>query len=353
MGTIQMGTIQRLGATIVVCLSLVMSSFAFAQTKPALSGGTTITPLIIEAGVDPGDERIEEVKVTNQEGYNRTFGLKFLYAAVSPISGDLSLVANAGAEVAQNSLSSWMSLVDEKDSARVIGPGSDYTFKFRVKIPANAQPGAHYAMVQATEGVELPTGGTGSGIGSTLTSVVAYTVSGEVIEKGLVRSFQSNKKVYFDQNLGFKSVLENLGNAHFVPNGFIDITNVFGKKVAHIVFNEKGTRTLPASQRLYTTDFPDAGLALGMYTATLGISFGSVSKQSLVQDVTFFVMPLLQFVVLLVVVVGIYIWMRRWKSQLAKEYARTGKPSDGKNSYKKTLILIAIVAALLLFTLLR
>lgn len=338
----------------IAVLSLALFLFApmaNAQESGGLPGGTKITPIIIEAGVDPGDERVEEISVTNLEGYNRTFSLKFLFADVNPSSGELGLIADATTEEAQNTLVSWMSLVDKKDIGVVLGPGKSHSFKVKVSVPQNAQPGAHYAMIQAIEGVVVPDTATGSGMGAALSTVIAYTVSGDVIEEGVIRSFTSDKRFYFNTDLGFDAVIENSGNAHFVPIGNIHIYDIFGKEVLSIPFNNTGRRTLPDSERAYSVDLKDSGLPLGRYTANLALSFGSAVKKSMVQDLSFFVLPWLQMIILFVVIIAIYFWMKQWRKKLEEKYAKSGKTLQ--KSSKKTMWLIAILVILLAITILR
>jgi hypothetical protein len=128
--------------------------------------------------------------------------------------------------------------------------------------------------------------------------LILLQVKGDIDEIASIREFNSDKDYYstpYDVN--FLVRIENLGNVHVKPRGAIKINNMFGKEVAVIRVNERGGNILPDSVRHFSDINWSGKNAIGKYTATLGLSYGTdvnsggQGKSSLVGTKTFWIFP--------------------------------------------------------------
>jgi hypothetical protein len=79
---------------------------------------------------------------------------------------------------------------------------------------------------------------TGAAVGYDVANIVSIRVAGDVSEGAEIRQFSTDQFVYGSTDVNFTLRIENLGNVLVRPSGPLEITNMFGKTVATLVFNE-------------------------------------------------------------------------------------------------------------------
>jgi len=180
-------------------------------------------------------------------------------------------------------------------------------------VPANADPGGHYAVVFFGNQPSMAQGGS-IGLSGKLGTLILLTVAGDIVEQGRIVSFDlTNPRSFYEHlPISFTALFENTGNVHLMPHGEITITNMFGRTSDRIPFNKEpiggGKNVLPNTSRhleavwtkgplevkaqnfIDTVNVEFHNFALGRYTAALDLHYGP-SNQAAAANTTFWVIP--------------------------------------------------------------
>ena len=101
----------------------------------------------------------------------------------------------------------------------------------------------------------------------------------------------------------------NEGNVHVKTFGLVNVTDMFGNKVADVVV--KGTNVFPQAERSVKATL-DKPFLFGNYSATAVMYYGS-TNQSLTSTTTFFVFPARIAAIILGILFLIYLMRKRLK----------------------------------------
>lgn len=277
-------------------LSFFFYAFAPAQAQPRV--GIKISPVKVEELAEPGETVAGQLKVTNLDSQS-----KVLYAYLKDFkAGGESgrpVLLPPGSESGPY-LATW---IDIPRKGFEFGPGEEKVIPFTINVPENAGPGGHYGGIYfGTEPPRLRIDGADKGAGMSISqqagSLVLLHIKGDVHEEARIREFTTDKNVYSTPfNVGFMSRIENRGNVHIKPFGAIDITNMFGSKVASITVNERGGNILPDSVRRFNKASWQGNNGFGRYKAVLGLTYGipadqgGQGKKSLYAEKVFWIIP--------------------------------------------------------------
>jgi len=199
-----------------------------------------------------------------------------------------SFSVSADGEFTPHEISSWIQVSSEPV---VILAGETAEVPFTVHVPENAGPGGHFGgLFLSAEPSRLET--VGAGVGFQVGSILNLRISGDIIEEAQIREFRADKNIYSSIDVNFISRVENTGNVSIKPFGPIEITNMFGKKVATIVLNEKKNHIFPQGKRTFTVNWQDSSIAIGPHRATLSLVFGEEGRKTISSVVSFWVLPL-------------------------------------------------------------
>jgi hypothetical protein len=156
-----------------------------------------------------------------------------------------------------------------------------------------------------------------------------------------------------------------LGNVHVKPMGVIEITDMFGRKVAALTVNDKGGNVLPKSTRLFSNIWKD-NFGFGRYQAMLALSYGTPAdkggegRKTMTMFWYFWVVPmkiLVSAAASLLVLAALFLIFLRFYRKLAIKSAmeRLGvksgqilskkKPARLKNEFLLTFLILAGIAA--------
>lgn len=277
----------------------VMAGFALVAAAPAYA--LTVSPVLYDFEVDPGEKRYGTISLMNDSGGAGTFTLdvqNFVALGEDGAQGYLD-------EEVPSGLASWVT-VDRP--TLFMDAGDRGEFPFIISVPADAEPGGHYATVFFSQVPDEHGGAVG--IGEAIGVLLLVNVMGEVHEEARIETFtvrgdslHSRLPIYFDTRI------RNYGNTHFRPRGELVVRNVFGDVVARELVNPKNSAVLPNSVRriesVWRKDVNDElrgnfieelrleweNFALGPYTASVQIEYGSHAWQLASAEVRFWVLP--------------------------------------------------------------
>jgi hypothetical protein len=277
---------------------------------PKASHAMTISPPTLDFTLNPGDVVSDVVQVYNEEGVPfkiRPVGVNFYTK-----EGDETLGAPEfyPADEVRNGyeLAPWFEIGSE---ATVIPPNERINIPFSIRVPENASPGSHFGAIQilASRPDEIDPLGTSSVEIERGTSVLIFVrVTGDVRDELTVEKFGPAQDVYSHLPVDFTVRLMNGGTTHQRPVGNVIIKDMWGRQVASLVVNPgpQFRAVLPGSARRFDVTWarkklPDGtgeyesqlrNFALGKYTATLLVNYGSADAQKSITAVsTFVVIP--------------------------------------------------------------
>jgi hypothetical protein len=281
----------------------------------------TVTPPLFKATMVPGQLWQSSVKVVNNNDeaikvYCRTYDFR---------SGDSGMAEfiQSPDQIEQNKnsthlLSKWIEITADPIE---IAPQQSVEIPYAIRLPANAEPGGHYAAIMI--GTKPPENikGTGISVSSMIASLIMLRIKGEIKEEGRILEFNSDKNLYQDSQGKFNIKFQNVGNVHLQPKGNIKIYNAFKDEVAVIPFNDNSDygNVLPDSTRAWEVGWKSKGglIQMGRYKATLVASYGEESKQTdfrvlyfwvlNFKTLAFIIFPTLALIILAVYLIKLYI----------------------------------------------
>jgi hypothetical protein len=281
-----------------IFFSILISILFFADGARAQSGdkvALTITPPLININMNPGEAWPSSIKVTN----NSSTAIRVFPQTIDFKSGDEGGVEfmfpdNNSIEdsdaIKKFSLSQWLKINGEEVE---VGPNSSLDIPFVIELPPDAEPGGHYAAIVTGNKPAGQIQGSGIKISSMIASLILLNVAGDASEGGRIRQFSSDKNFYKQPEAKFILRFENTGNVHLQPKGEIKVINMFGTEKGRIKINQESNfgHVLPQSIRKWNFDWKtdDKITNMGRYRASLILSFGTSGKETVAQDIYFWV----------------------------------------------------------------
>lgn len=282
----------------------------------------TVSPARVEITGDPGATLQGEIELFNEQEGTRTFFTSFENFEPSGDSGAPHFIG------AKDDLATWI----RSDNKITLESGVRVKVPYSITIPANAEPGGHFAAIFFGSQEPGATGGGQVSVGGKIGVLVLLRVSGQVAEGGGLLEFIAKDKQRFFSALPvtFTYRLNNTGGDRVVPLGEIKIKNTIQLTSATLLANKNEGSVLPGSARKFevtwgevsqpanTTEqktespgfFEMAGrqwsdFHLGWYTANLNLTYG-VTNQTSNASYSFFVIPwqLLLIILIMLVIIG-------------------------------------------------
>lgn len=258
----------------------------------------TISPPRLELTANPGQQTSATIKLINETDKEAVFYSSA--ANFTAAEGQEGVPKFYELEEGEDGLAKWF---DIEKGPIAIGASETREISFIINVPANADPGGHYAALFF--GNEPPgSSGSNVSVAGKIGVLVLLRVSGEIKEGGNLAEFRlKDAKASYDHlPVGFSALFENSGNIHLKPQGEITITNLLGMVSEKIPVNKEeiagGRNVLPGTSRhleAFWTRGPieikDSGLAdklknemsnfaFGRYKASLSLGYGSQGKKA-------------------------------------------------------------------------
>lgn len=308
--------------SLAVAGAMLAALFVALQSASAL----TVSPVVIEYDVEPGQTIVGTVKLLNEGEGSETYYPN----AQDFIAGEGDGVPQFVGMSETRSLVDWVSF---DKSAITLAGGSGDLVVYRISVPENAQPGGYFGgLLFSTQRPNVT-----EGVGAVAQSgpLVLLRVAGDVVERGAVTSFSAEQPSSTSLPVDFNVTFANSGTVHVKPQGVIRVTNMFGGTAAVIPVNEDGGNVLPDSDRSFMSTWQKAELpenaselvkewrnyGFGPYTATLIMNYGE-TNQVVSATTNFWVMPwmlLVLFIILLVILALLVMQYNKWIIAQAKK----------------------------------
>jgi hypothetical protein len=245
-------------------------------------------------------------------------------------------------------MSGWIDISKEQI---IITRGKTAEVPFTIRVPADADPGGHYAAILIATSPAGQVTGTGTSVSSAITSLFFMRVPGDVIEEGIIRDFYATESFMQRASGSFVIRFENKGNVHLVPQGEIVITNMWGKERGKIVINEHNTfgNVLPLSTRKFAFDWSGESnlFEFGRYKALATLAYGEDGRKTAFRATYFWVIPVVPVVSVLGSLI-VFFWFMSWslrryiRRAMLLERARLGitddAPSEKSNARQTTRV---------------
>ncbi len=305
----------------------------------------TVIPPFFQLPLNPGESWNSTIKVVNSNNFDLDLYANLMNFKATGEDGQGTFVPITGQDEAvnQNSLAQWVTITKDPVHA---GKESRVEIPFSVHIPKNAPPGGHYAAILI--GTKPPQKQAVSGptvqIATYISTLLFIRVSGDVVEKGDIREFSSDRTFYQNSKASFSLRFENTGNVHLQPQGDITIYNMWGKERGRIEINQNTEfgYVLPKTLRnfKFTWNGEDSLFEIGRYKAVATLTYGLDSRKNVFSTTYFWIVPvkpvagvlggILAFILLIIFIVKAYV-----KKAMRSEAARMGI-SQGQSSGSKS-----------------
>ncbi|HZE86876.1 MAG TPA: hypothetical protein VE090_01580 [Methylomirabilota bacterium] len=284
------------GFVILVTAFILFRSFVTAQSA---GQGLEVSPPSQEVTVDPGKTTVIKAKLRNRGNSTLPIQVHVEDFTAKGNEGQIELIANS-----PYSIASWAKV---SSSTFQLGPGEEKEITATITVPQNAA-GGHFGSFVFGIQPDKVTKGNGASLSEEIASLFLVRVSGPVTEKLTLKDFSTPNYSEFGP-VPFKLTFANNGNIYVKTYGLINVTDMFGKKVADIVV--PGVNVFPQAERVVTSSLNKRFL-IGSYTATALMYYGS-QTQSINATTTFFVFPTRIVGGILIVLLLLFLMRKRFK----------------------------------------
>ncbi len=291
-----------------VSLLVTIHLLLFTSNTKAL----TVSPVRLELSGDAGDTVFGNFKLFNEKDENLKYFIVFRTFSAKDETGEPNFPDT------QDEFISWVNV-----SPEVTVPAKDYKeLTFKVNIPKNADPGAHFAAIFAST-VPPKDGENSSNLKITgeVGTLILFRVNGDFKDGADILEFNTKdkKNSFTELPVWFYYRFQNSGNNYIKPLGDIIIKNFFGGTSKVIPANRDKGNILPQSVRRFeaawwegsgaknqSPDFkgysePQTFLehvshqwnnfAFGKYTATLNLAYDKSTDKAATATISFWLIP--------------------------------------------------------------
>lgn len=298
-----------------VAMGAVWGGTQAARAEDKLS--LTITPPLFQLSIGPGEVWQSSLKIVNTNPYELTVYASLMDFGAQGEDGQAKFFSLLGKDSlpASASLARWIKIFD---GPIVVPVEKSVEIPFTVNVPADAQPGGHYAAILiGTSPPSYTPGGSVVKISSMVSSLFFARVNGDVLEEGSIREFSARKSFYQKPEVEFTLRFENSGNVHLLPQGEIAVYDMWDKEQGRIPINQNSDsfgNVLPASIRKFNFVWQgeESIWKAGRYKAVATVSFGQNERQNVSRVAYFWILPLKPILIIvgsLVLVVFIILWI--------------------------------------------
>jgi hypothetical protein len=278
-------------------LILFLHHFVSAQTA---GQGLEVSPPSQEVAIDPGKTVTIKAKLRNKSNNSLPIQVHTEDFTAKGDEGQVELTANSPYSVA-----SWTKVSPETFQ---LAPGEEQEVTATIKAPDKAAGGHFGAFVFGVQ-QDKNSVKNAAALSQEIASLFLVRVSGPVNEKLTIKDFHAPDYAEFGP-VPFAIKFANSGNVYVKTYGLINVTDMFGKKVADIVV--PGTNVFPQAERVVQSKL-DQQFLIGKYKATALFYYGSSQTQSLSATTTFFVFPVRLAVGILIILALLYLMRKRLK----------------------------------------
>lgn len=270
-----------------------------------------VSPATLDLSGNRGEIIDSKFTVINAQSTDQTYYLGTLSFSAKDHSGEPQF-----ASVKTNDeLANWIQF----SSDRINVPArSKVDVPFSVHLPADAKSGSFQAAITVSSAPSEIVATNGAVVEAKTAILLFLTVNGESIKKAALLDFTTNiKGIQSNLHQTFVYRLQNQGNVYFIPNGVIEIKDIFGRVVYKIDANADKSRVLPNSTRSFMASVDDTSqgwmqiiknqsrlFVFGPLTSTLQLNFGD-GFPSVHASTSFWYVPYQLLVTVLIVIMAV------------------------------------------------
>jgi hypothetical protein len=341
-------------APIIVLASFIVFLNLGVSLAHAQQAGIQIKPSIIEERVEPGQTYPFTLHITNRGSVSDTF-----FVTKRDITGigedGHPILADESEEKTGFESSTWISVGQESVE---IPSGQERSIPITILVPSDATKGGYFAsIIVTTNPPQLQ--GVGATVSYGAATIVALRVggsAGDAVEEVNIREFRTDKVLYGSPEVTFITKVANIGNTLLRPRGPLEITDMFGKKVASLVVNVDGAAVLPKGERTFETSWKGEGLFFGRYQVVMSLGYGEDEKKTVSETLSFWVLPANVLIPVLVVaavlIIGLFTLTKmhiKRKLRSMNVSANTARRSRGTVSRSALTTVVFLVCTLAFF----
>lgn len=209
------------------------------------------------------------------------------------------------------SMAAWTTISPKQ---QVLPPNSTSNVNVVVKVPNDALPGGHYAVILHQPVFDTSANsGSQTGIGQRVGTLLYGIVDGPINEAALIRDINFPKFTEYGP-IDFSLHVENLSDIHIKPRLSLEIYNWWGKQVDTIQLEDKNI--FPYTSREFSNTW-QRRWGIGLYRVKALMSYGT-GGQIAVANTSFWLLPLTIVIVsatgiIALIIVLLLVWrtMRR------------------------------------------
>lgn len=280
---------------------LVISSIILTRdfvTAQSAGQGLEVSPPSQEVTIDPNGTTTIKAKLRNRSNNALPINVRVEDFTAKGDEGQVELTANSPYSVAN-----WTKISPDSFT---LEPGEEQEVTATIDAPSDAAGGRFGSFVFSVKPDE--TGGNAASVTQEIASLFLVKVNGPVDEKLTLKSFSASKFSEFGP-VAMNLTFANEGNVHVKTFGLVNVTDMFGNKVADVVV--KGTNVFPQAERSVKAML-DKQFLFGNYSATAVMYYGS-TNQNLTSTTTFFVFPARIAAIILGILFMLYLMRKRLK----------------------------------------
>ncbi|MDD2786401.1 MAG: hypothetical protein PHS79_05980 [Patescibacteria group bacterium] len=268
---------------------------------PPRANALTVSPVLVNQDIAPGTRANGKMLIINDGTQTQTYYVSVQSFVPIGEEGEQQYLD----ENIVSGLPSWFRFAQ---TTYTVGPLETVEVPYSIAVPQNGEPGGHYATVFFSTNPNEASQGTSINIAAKTGILYLINVSGNVKEMADIESFRVNQNIFSHLPAMMSLRIRNTGSVHFIPVGTLTVRNIFGGIVARVPTNPKKSAVLPNSIRrldtwwtkseIIETEGFFAGVinewrnfAIGRYTATVDVKYGSLNTSLPAQVATFWVIP--------------------------------------------------------------
>ncbi len=293
---------------------------------PASVLATTISPIIIEAQLDPGQAKTYKIQL-----YNETKEDIFLNGSIEKFvpkgeNGEAQILPFDISDKAVN----WLKL---PNNSLILKADEEISVSVIIDVPKTADVGGYYlAIMWESSAGPKSIKNSQTLVSSRVGALVLLEVMGEVNSNLEIVNFdlKTPQNFYNGLPIDFLLRLRNYGNIHLRPQGSIIIKNFLGQTVEALPLNDKQGAILPNTTRIFETVWGLNGqqnlfsilanqlthFTIGRFSAQALVTYDNKSLDSNI--IYFWVMPWPILVLILILLVIIIVLTKILKKKKKK-----------------------------------
>lgn len=243
-----------------VVLSFIFGFVWLGSTRAEASLSLAVSPPKLDLGqVDPGSALSGAIVLINpnQAGLHLKVEAKDLLAA-----GNQGTIKPSETADRLGSLKDWLTLPTEEI---YLEPEEKMTFELEIAVPADAEPGGHYAGLYFRT---VPQHGQVK-VGLEIGVIVNLVVAGEIWQKGELVEFKPASTLFWGSQPHLTLTVKNSGNVHLLPQGTIEFRDFSGRILNSLPLPKR--QIFPSTVRVYDLDW-ESQPKLGFFEAEIRLT---------------------------------------------------------------------------------